>query len=134
MPVPEPDAVTAGFWEGCAARELRIQRCASCGTHRHVPTPICSTCRSFDFTWDVSQGDGRVFSYIIVHHSVHAATDSVVPYNVAVIQLDDCGRVLVTSNVVGCSSEDLEVGMPVRVTWEEVSPSLSLYRFTPQAR
>jgi uncharacterized OB-fold protein len=133
MPVPEPDAVTAPFWEGCAARELRIQRCTSCGTHRHVPTPICSRCQSFDYTWDVSNGDGRVFSFIVVHHSVHPATNSSVPYNVAVIELDDCGGVLVTSNVIECENADVHVGMPVRITWEQVDSELSLYRFTPTA-
>jgi uncharacterized OB-fold protein len=132
MPLPQPEPATAGFWDGCAARELRIQRCTSCGTHRHVPTPLCSNCRSFEHTWDVSTGNGTIFSYIVVHHSVHDATNAAVPYNVAVIQLDDCGGVLVTSNVVGCANDDLYVTMPVRVIWEQVDPSLSLYRFTPR--
>jgi uncharacterized OB-fold protein len=132
MPVPVPDAVTATFWEGCAARELRIQRCASCGLHRHPPAPVCSRCRSFDDAWDVSQGTGRVFSFIVVHHSVFPATDAAVPFNVSVIQLDDCDGVLVTSNVVDCPNEDLSVGMPVRLAWERVDASLSLYRFRPE--
>jgi uncharacterized OB-fold protein len=131
MPVPVPDAVTVDFWDGCAAHELRIQRCASCGTHRHVPAPVCRVCQSFDSTWDVSKGTGRIFSYIVVHHSVHPATDAILPYNVSVIELDDCGGMLVTSNVVDCSNDDLYVGMPVRLVWEQVDPSLSLYRFQP---
>ncbi len=129
MPASEP--LTAGFWEGCAARELRIQRCADCGAHRHVPAPLCSHCRSFESSWDVSHGTGRIFSYIVVHHSVHPATDALVPYNVAVIELDDCGGVHVTSNVVGCANEDLSIGMPVRIAWEQVDPELWLYRFRP---
>ena len=132
MPLPEPDALTAPFWEGCAAQELRIQKCASCGVHRHVPAVICSECQSFDSTWDVSQGTGTVFSYIVVHHSVHPATRDSLPYNVAVVELDDCGGVRVTSNVVGCPNEELRVGMPVRVVWERVDDSLSMFRFTPR--
>jgi uncharacterized OB-fold protein len=132
MPVPAPEPLTAFFWEGCAARELRIQKCADCGAHRHVPAPICASCRSFDHTWEVSRGRGRIFSYIVVHHSVHPATRDSVPYNVAVVELDDCGGVRVTSNVTGCANEDLRVGMPVRIVWEQVDPELSLYRFTPR--
>jgi uncharacterized OB-fold protein len=131
LPLPEADTTTAVFWEGCAARELRIQRCAGCGTHRHVPSPICARCQSFDVEWDVSEGSGRVFSYTIVHHSVHPATNECVPYNVAVVQLDDCGGVLVTSNIVGCPNDEVRVGMPVRLVWEQGDPSLSLYRFSP---
>jgi uncharacterized OB-fold protein len=130
MPVPVPDPATAGFWQGCAARELRIQRCAQCGLHRHPPGPVCSRCRSFDHSWDVSGGTGRIFSYIVVHHPVHPATDALVPYNVAVVELDDCDGAMVTSNVVGCPNDDLSVGMPVRVVWDRVDESLSLYRFT----
>ncbi len=129
MPLPASEPVTDAFWEGCAARELRIQRCVGCGVHRHVPAPICSRCGSFDYAWDVSRGSGRIFSFVVVHHSVHPATDALVPYNVSVIELDDCGGVLVTSNVVDCANDDLHIGMPVRLAWEQVDPSLSLYRF-----
>jgi uncharacterized OB-fold protein len=131
MPLPERESETADFWEGCAARELRIQRCARCGTYQHPPGPICHNCQSFDLSWDVSQGMGRIFSYVVVHHSVHPATNDVVPYNVAVVELDDCGGTLVTSNVVDCANEDLYVGMRLRLLWEQVTPSLSLYRFMP---
>jgi len=131
MPVPVAEPTTATFWEGCAARELRIQRCASCGTFRHPPVPVCSHCRSFDDTWEVSRGDGRIFSFIVVHHSVFPATNDAVPYNVAVVELDDCGGVLVTSNVVDCPNDDLAVGMPVRLVWEPAREGLWLYRFAP---
>jgi len=134
VPLPEGDATTQPFWDGCAARELRIQRCTSCGLHRHIPTPICSRCRSFEYDWDVSSGNGRVFSFIVVHHSVHPATNDAVPYNVAVVQLDDCSNVLVTSNVVDCANDEIRVDMPVRVVWEQMDPSLALYRFTPRVR
>ena len=130
MPVPLPDSVTAHFWDGCAAHELRIQQCASCGTHRHPPAPVCRVCHSFEHTWDISEGTGRIFSYIVVHHSVHPATDAILPYNVSVIELDDCGGVRVTSNVVDCPNDDLYVGMPVRIIWEHIDESLALYRFS----
>jgi uncharacterized OB-fold protein len=130
MPLPLPDAATAAFWEGCGARELRIQRCAACGAHRHPPAPICPRCRSFVSTWDVSRGAGHVFSYTVVHHPVHPATEERVPYNVAVVELDDCGGVLVTSNVVN-TDDEVFVGMPVQLVWEQVDESLWLYRFTP---
>ena len=29
------------------------------------------------------------------------------------------------------ANDDLFAGMPVRLVWEQVDPSLSLYRFTP---
>ena len=31
-PVPEPTPETQPFWDGCAAGELRLQRCTDCAT------------------------------------------------------------------------------------------------------
>ena len=42
LPLVTPD--TAFFWEGTAAGELRIQRCAKCGVLRHPPGPMCPAC------------------------------------------------------------------------------------------
>lgn len=68
---------------------------------------------------------------MVVHRSTHPATDCSVPYNVSVIELDDCQGVLVTSNVVDCPAKSLRVGMPVELIWEETSPGTWLYRFRP---
>jgi uncharacterized protein len=132
MPQPLAEPSTAYFWQGCAARELRIQKCASCGAHRATPVPICSHCHCLEYEWEVSRGEGHVFSYTIVHHSVHPSTHERVPYNVCVVELDDCGGVLVTSNVIGCADEDLRVGTPVELVWDRVTEDLWLYRFTPR--
>jgi hypothetical protein len=40
--------------------------------------------------------------------------------------------VLVTSNVIDCPEEELSVGMPVRVAWEQIDASPSPYRFRPE--
>jgi uncharacterized OB-fold protein len=53
-----------------------------------------------------------------------------VPYVAAVIQLRDCGRVKLTSNVIGCEPELVHIGMRVRILWEDLD-ECSLYRFAP---
>jgi uncharacterized OB-fold protein len=131
MPRPEPDALTAAFWAACREHRLVIQRCRACGTFRHLPHVLCGRCQSPSHEWVASAGRGTVFTYTIVGHSVHPATDHAVPYAVAVVALDDCGRVLVTSNVIGCDPQDVHVGMAVEVAWEDLDDGLSLYRFTP---
>jgi uncharacterized OB-fold protein len=72
-----------------------------------------------------------VFTYTIVHHSPHPVAQDRLPYNVAVIELEDCDRVLLTSNVVSCSDSALRVGLVVEVVWEDRSDGQSLYRFRP---
>jgi uncharacterized OB-fold protein len=37
------------------------------------------------------------------------------------------------SNVVGCPPERVTIGMPVSVTFDEVTPEITLPRFVPRA-
>lgn len=134
MPLPGIEAYSRPFWEACNAHRLLVQRCADCGTHRSPQKPVCASCGCFDYGWSESQGLGRVFTYTIVHHTPHPSARERLPYNIAVIELEDCDRVLLLSNVVDCPDEALRVGLPVTLVWEERTDGQSLYRFRPRER
>ena len=129
MPVPLVEPLTEPFWAAAREHRLVIQRCTSCGTFRHLPHVLCGTCQSPAHEWVESAGRGTVYTYIVVVHPVHPAAAAVVPYNVAVVQLDDCGGVLVPSIVVDCLPEDVHVGMAVDVVWDRVSDEITIPRF-----
>ena len=131
MPLPAIDPHTAAFWEACTAHRLCVQRCAECGAHRNPPKPVCWRCRSAHYGWSESSGRGQVFSYTVVHHSPHPIAAARIPYNIAVIQLEDCDHALIISNVVDCKDPDLRVNLPVQVTWEDRSDGQTLFRFRP---
>jgi len=131
MPQPPLDPVSAFFWQACNSHRLLVQRCADCGAHRSPPKPVCGRCGSFECEWSESSGRGRIFTYTIVHHSPHPVAQERLPYNVAVIELEDCDRVLLTSNVVNCPDEALCVDLLVEVVWEDRRDGQSLYRFQP---
>jgi uncharacterized OB-fold protein len=134
MPRPQIEALTRPFWEAARAGRLVIQRCTACGTFRHLPHAMCSSCQSSAHEWVESAGRGTVFTYTIVTHSVHPATASRVPYNAVVVQLDDCGGVLVPGNVVDCAPGDVRVGLPVEVVFERIDDEISMPRFARRAR
>jgi uncharacterized OB-fold protein len=131
MPLPRLDADSRRFWEACNEHRLVVQRCADCGAHRAPPKPLCGRCGSFESDWSDSRGCGRVFSYTIVHHTPHPAARERLPYNIAVIELDDCDGALLVSNVVGCPDSALRVDLPVEIVWEDRRDGQSLYRFRP---
>ncbi len=131
MPQPRLDPDTRPFWEACRDHRLLVQRCADCGAHRSPPKPVCWRCGSFECAWSESSGRGRVFTYTIAHHCPHPIAQDRLPYNVAVIELEDCDRVLLTSNVVDCPDDALRVDLPVEVVWEDRRDGQSLYRFRP---
>lgn len=128
-PLPQPTPDDLPFWEACARRELRIQRCADCGRFRHPPMPRCPDCRSPRFDWQPVDGEGEVFSFTIVRHAVHPALRDAVPFNVAVVMLDGTGDVRLVSNVVDATPEEMRIGLRVSLVWDEVPGGGALPRF-----
>ena len=131
MPVPAANAETAGWWDACNAHRLVVQRCTGCGTTRHPPGPVCPACRSTTSEWATLPGTGRVYTYTVVRQAFLPSLTDVVPYVVAVVEPDGGGGVRMVSNVVGTDPEEVEIGMPVEVVWEDMGPELALPRFRP---
>ncbi|MFD0682915.1 OB-fold domain-containing protein [Actinomadura fibrosa] len=124
-PAIGPD--TAFFWDGVQAGELRIQRCADCGTLRHPPGPMCPSCHSLNRDHVVASGNGEVYSYVVHHHPpVPGRTP---PYVVAVVELEEGVRIV--GNVNGCAPEDVRIGMPVRLAFERMDDDLTLPQWIP---
>ncbi|HZR81222.1 MAG TPA: OB-fold domain-containing protein [Candidatus Binatia bacterium] len=126
-----PDRETSPFWEACRRRELRVQRCCDCGRFRHPPLPGCPRCGSARSEWPVVSGRGRVFSYTVVHHAAVPALARDVPYNVAVVELDDAPGARLITNLLDVPADAIAVGVAVEVAWDEPSPGVVLPRFRP---
>ena len=127
LPLPQPTEDSAPFWDGCRAGELRIQRCAQCGTLRHPPRPLCRRCGSFEHEWALASGRGIVYSYTVTQQAIHPALEGRLPHAVVLVELEEGVRV--TSNVVDCPPDAIEIGMPVAVTFERVSEEITLPLF-----
>ena len=114
--VPRSTPETEPFWEGTAAGELRLQRCAACDAHYFPPRPFCPTCLGDDVAWETVSGKGTLHSYVINHR---AAPGFEPPYAIAVVQLDEGPRMM--GNIVNCEQtpEALELDMPLQVTFEQ---------------
>ncbi|MGH7859511.1 MAG: Zn-ribbon domain-containing OB-fold protein [Candidatus Binatia bacterium] len=128
MPAPAPTLDTEEWWESCRRRELRFQKCRDCGTLRHPPSPLCPSCHSLAYDWHPSAGRGRVYSFTWVHHVFLPGLEGRVPYNVAVIVLDDAPGIRLVSNVLDVTPAALHIDLPVRLVWEAAGP-FTLPRF-----
>jgi len=124
----------ARFWEGCAAGELRIQVCASCGRRRMPPRPMCPYCRSFDDRWEVMSGRARVWSVVVPHPPLLPAYGNQAPYNVVVVALEDDPSIRLVGNIVSGAGEPLnsidphtvEIGDELRVVFAQVADDVWL--------
>jgi len=129
-PLPGPTAEQKPFWNYCKAHELRMQKCHRCGNIRYPISFICPKCQSVDpAEWVKLSGKGTVYSFTNVNYVYHKAFASEIPYVIAVIALEEGPRIL--SNIIKWKKEDLKIGMPVEVEFEDVTDQFALPKFKP---
>lgn len=128
-PLPRPTDLSRPFWEGARSRELRIQRCTSCARHVFYPRLSCPFCGGRELEWVVASGKGTVYTYTVARRPTHAAFADRGPYVIAIVELDEGPRM--TTNIVGCSPEDVTIGMRVRAAYEDVDEEITLVNFEP---
>jgi hypothetical protein len=128
LPRPDPtDEDDAAFWATLGDGELRIQRCAECGTYRHPPRPVCARCGATAREWHAVTGAGEVWSFTVVHPPTLPAFADRTPYGAVVVRLDE--GVFLVSNLVDCEAPEIEVGHRVALAITTVEPGLALPLF-----
>ncbi len=132
MPPPVADTITLPFWQAAAEHRLVVQRCTACEHTRLPPAPVCPECRSADSDFMEVSGRGEVYTYTIVHRPIAAGQK--LPYVVAVIALEDAGGVRIISNLVDVNPDEVEIGLPVDLVWEDMSADLAIPRFRPTSK
>lgn len=128
-PAPVSSPETAEYWAGCARHELLIQRCAACGAYQFYPRVLCTACSGRALEWVRACGRGRLQSYTIVRRAVSEAYAAEVPYVVALVTLEE-GPTMMTG-IVGCKVEDVRIGMPVQVVFDDWGAGVSIPKFAP---
>ena len=126
---PAINDVNRPFWDGCRSGQLKVQRCSDCGRLRYPASVVCPECLGSGAEWQPVSGKGQVFSFVVFHRGYHPAWEGKVPYNVALIELDE-GPIML-SNVVEVDNAKLEVGLPVRAAFDAMDDSLAIPVFKP---
>lgn len=127
-PLPQPDELTAPFWDACQQRRLVVQGCNACGTLQHPPEVICHACHGADLGWQEVAPTGTVYSAVNVTHPVYPGHAEIVPYNVVVVQIDGT-EIRLLGNVLGATYEQIAIGAPVRLVWDTAGDDRLLPRW-----
>lgn len=128
-PVPEPDELSRPFSEGAREGKLLLQLCRACGQYLVLGCRVCTECLAEELDWTAVSGRGTLFTFGIMHQLYHPAFASSVPYNVAVVELDEGPRINTT--VIGVANDDLRVGMRLEVVFEQQNTEIWLPKFQP---
>ena len=127
---PEPD--TQPFWDATKQHELKYQTCNKCSEIIFFPRRHCTRCGSDDTRWNVSKGEGAVYTFSVVMQSRHPAFKDLGAYAVAYVDLDEGFRIM--TNVVGVDNPvtDIQCGMRVKIRWaDQGDGEVSLPMFEP---
>lgn len=127
--LPVIDEDNRGYWESCKRHAMRLQKCSECGAWRYYPTPVCPKCSSFNFEWAEVSGFGTVYTFSVIYRAPSVLWADDVPYTYALVHLDE-GPMMPT-NIVGIEPEKVQIGMRVKVTYDDVTPEVTLPKYRP---
>lgn len=120
LPHVAVDRDNAEHYRGWLSRELRINRCGTCGRRHHPPRPMCPSCWSWDVTASPVSGNGTIHLAIFLHQGPPAeGVDYSTPHPVVTVELDEQPDLRFTSTVVGTPNDEIVIGMRVALDWIE---------------
>lgn len=107
------DEKSAPFFDAAARDELAIRRCEDCATHLAPEAVACTTCAGTSLAWTTAAGYGRLISWTEVTRAPNAAFAELVPYTVAIVELDEGPWLYLRVE----SDRPLRSEQPVRITF-----------------
>lgn len=128
-PLPVPDDSTQGYWDAARRHELAVRRCAKCGSASFPPWACCRRCQSVDYEWAPTSGTGKIWSWTTVYRSTRPEFEKDVPYNLAVVELDDYPGVLVPARLPDVEPGKVVIGTAVRADFDDITSEFSLLRW-----
>ena len=124
---PYIDAENQGFWDAVKQHKLVFQRCKYCGLFVHKPRPMCPRCLSTEKEWVESDGKGIVYTWVNFVYANASYPGIQVPYTVIVVEMTEGVRMI--SNLYDVKPDEVYVGMPVEVAFDDVAEDLTLPKF-----
>jgi uncharacterized OB-fold protein len=115
--LPRLDSDNRFFWTSGADGKLRFLRCRDCSSFVHPPRPLCRKCLSENVAPEVVAGTGIVDTFTVNYQEWRPGLE--VPYVIARVAIDGAPGVYLTTNIVGCSVDAVEIGDAVRARFEQ---------------
>jgi uncharacterized OB-fold protein len=107
-----------------------MQRCMHCRRYSYPPAAACIECSSLDRAFEQVSGRGSVFAYSeTVSGARHPYFESITPYLVGLVELEEQDGLLMCTNFPGARLSDLSVGDKVEVEFQEIAPNIVIPQF-----
>lgn len=126
-PIPRRTPVSAPYFDAAREGRLSLQKCPRDGFFFY-PRSRCPDCLKDDWAWEDVSGKGVLYAFTTDRVGLDPAQRPQLPLVVAIVELAEGPRL--TTRIVGCKPEEVEVGMPVEVVFEDVDKE-TLIHFQP---
>jgi uncharacterized OB-fold protein len=130
-PIPVPQGESDEYWNKAKEGELWLRNCNSCGNAYFYPRDISPCCFSKDTSWIKASGKASLHTYAIVHRAPHPGFAQDAPYVVAIVDLEEGPRMPTNIVIDDPTPENLQIGMALEVTFEDISEKIALPKFKP---
>jgi uncharacterized OB-fold protein len=127
-PLPQPDNVSAPYWQAAAEGRLLVQQCPKCGQRQFYPRALCTNCGS-DPEWLECSGRGTVHTFTIVRQYGARPFRDELPYAIAMVELEEGPMML--GAVTDCDVDDVSIGMPVEVHYVKAADDIGIPYWRP---
>ena len=102
---------------GLDDRRLTFQRCRSCSHAWLPPREDCPNCWSSDWEWEAASGKATVVSWVIYHTAFDKRFADKLPYNVALVDLDEGPRMI--TNLTNLPADEDVIGRRATLVFEQ---------------
>ena len=130
-PIPVPQGESDEYWNKAKEGELWLRNCNSCGNPYFYPRDISPCCFSKDTSWIKASGKASLYTYAIVHRAPHPGFAQDAPFVVAIVELEEGPHMPTTIVIDDPTPENLQIGMPLEVTFVDISEKIALPKFKP---
>ncbi|MCV7383250.1 thiolase C-terminal domain-containing protein [Mycolicibacter longobardus] len=116
-PLPAITAENEFFWTAGADGVLRLQECRDCAALIHPPQPVCRYCRGQNMGVRDVSGRATLAGFTVNHR--FSLPGMPAPYVVAQAAINEDPRIRLTTNIIDCDPDQLELGRQLEVVFEQ---------------
>lgn len=127
-PIPLKTQDNQPYWDAADRHELVLQKCQTCHAYNHPPGPACAKCGSTELSWESQGSDitGTIYSYVVSYRPFLPGFQDDLPTIIVIVQLDHLQEVKIIGNVLECPPEEIKIGMPVKMIWQDITEDRAL--------
>jgi len=127
-PLPTPTNITQEFWDAVKEKRFLLQYDPEAGKYQFYPRGLSLHTGKRNLEWREASGKGTLFSYTETYVPTRGF-ENLAPYLIGLVELEEGVRLM--SLLHNCTVDDIEIGMQMRLCWDELTEGYNYFAFEP---